>query len=138
MKPPRTWPAPFMIVILLWTMVVAPFAVARCLHDSGVSHLHALGSDCHAAARTEHPAHAGCSGHDAPSVECHAYEGSPAAPADNLALRTPPPADFTPAFVEFVVALAECAGPGPQAPERAPPRHPPRETHGAGCLPLLI
>lgn len=114
------------LLVLLWTLVVAPFAVARCAHGDGEIHFHAIGVNCGDEAE-----------HDSGRTDCKTVPGEKiVVGADHAKV---PPVPLAPAPLPVVVVpvpvVEETARiPFSQAPpEAAPPLRP-----GAGFSPLLI
>lgn len=147
MNPLRRLAALPLALVLFWTMVVAPWAMARCEHACGETRWHALGGPCsdddehcgdHACVDEKH-ADDDKTGRAGVPPACSPFKADTASQPDQTpTLKAPAPVDFIPVYpVSFVVAdaageplLAPCAN--------APPTAPPRETHGRGALPLLI
>lgn len=143
MNPLRRLAALPLCLVLLWTMVIAPWTVARCEHACGETHLHALGGDCDGDACCEHDCpdkkhddgQTGCEGG---SSACSPFKADPATPQDSApAVKAPAPAVFIPVYPESLVTPPESGDPVHSPHANAPPSSPPRHTHGRGALPLL-
>jgi hypothetical protein len=144
MNPLRRLAALPLALVLFWTMVVAPWAIARCEHACGETRLHALGAAC---ADDDH-----CGDHACPDLtdldgektgadsgSCQLFQADDASATGNAPeLKTPPPADFVPAYPVFLVAPLPAAESILFPVANAPPDTPTKETHGRGALPLLI
>jgi hypothetical protein len=144
MNPLRRIAALPLALVLFWTMVVAPWTMARCEHACGETRWHALGGLCSDEDKCcdcghDHRDADGKTGSAGDSPACSPFKADSAPQPDHMpALKTPPPVDFIPVYpVSFVSViaigeplLAPCAN--------APPDIPPKETHGRGALPLLI
>lgn len=142
MKRIHTWLAPVMTLVLFWTMVIAPSAVAKCEHPCGASHLHAMGDSCDQGVADS------CTAGQEPCEKtpegkkagvCKSFESEDAAIGEKAPLKnlTPEPcvafyAPLNQLFIEWELIGLEANRP------QAPPSQPPRETHGRGALPLLI
>lgn len=147
MKLPRRFTALPLALILLWTMVVAPWAIARCEHACGETRMHALGAICdddaghcgdHARADGERGAGLKTGNAGEPPA-CAPFKAAAATPQDSSpGLKTPPPAIFIPVYPVSLAPLSGHAGPPPPHLAGAPPTTPSRKTHGRGALPLLI
>ena len=143
MNPLRRLAALPLALVLLWTMVIAPWTVARCEHACGETHLHALGGICDGDDCREHDCPdrkhgADTTGSAGDASACSPFKADPAAPQDSApAVKSPVPAIFIPVYPEFLATPLDSGDPVLSPHANAPPGHPPRHTHGRGALPLL-
>jgi len=142
MKRLHPWLAPLMMLVLLWTMVIAPSAVAQCEHPCGASHLHVLGDPCDQDDGSSCPdgqVHCEKTSGEKQVGECKAFEAGDAALGDHAPLKAPSPTVYIAVYATVTPLLARIEVVGLEANRsQAPPEIPPRETHGRGALPLLI
>lgn len=142
MNPLRRLAALPIALIIFWMMVVAPWAMARCEHDCGASHLHAIGAPCDSDMGDDICPDANCrkENPDKKSVgECKAFESGAASLRDDAPLKLPGATACIIAHTTVNPVLVRSVAPVINANRpQGPPDIPPRETHGRGALPLLI
>ena len=147
MNPLRRLVALPLALILLWALVIAPAAYARCEHDDGSTRMHALGAVCsddddddgeNRACPDNREISGAKTGSAGGPPACSLFKGDDAAQPDNAQpLKTPPPADFIPVYPAFLATPLLSGEPILPPVANAPPDSPPRRTHGRGALPLL-
>lgn len=142
MNPLRRIAALPLALLVLWTMVVAPLAMAKCVHACGTSHLHAIGALCDSDTGGDICSDKNClrESHGKKSVgECKAFESDDATLGNNAPLKVPGATAFIVAYTTVSPVLVRQAAPVINANRpQGPPDSPPRETHGRGALPMLI